>query len=142
MKILGLDLGSKTLGIAMSDPLGIIAQGIKTFTFKTAHYQHAICHLTKIVETENITTVVLGLPLNTNNTEGERAKITRRFAKKLEVATAVKVVLWDERFTSLQANRILIDGGVCQANRKKHIDQLAATIILQSYLDRNRHLNS
>ena len=135
MKILGLDLGSKTLGIAISDALGMIAHGVETYTFKTAHYKHAISYVAEVVEKEKISTIVLGYPLNMNNTEGERAEVSHRFAKKLEVATNIQVILWDERLTSMQAERTLIDGGVRRENRKQHIDKLAATIILQSYLD-------
>jgi len=135
MRILGLDLGSKTLGIAISDTLGMIAHGVETFTFKTEHYKHAVDYVATFIKKENISTVVLGYPLNMNATEGKRGEISRRFAKKVEDATRVKVILWDERLTTMQAQRVLIDGGVRRENRKKHIDELAATIILQSYLD-------
>jgi len=135
MRILGLDLGSKTLGIAISDALGMMAHGVETFTFKTNHYKHAIDYIAAFIGKENISTIVLGHPLNMDGTEGERADRSRRFAKKVEAATGVKVVLWDERLTTMQAERILIDGGVCRENRKKYADKLAATIILQSYLE-------
>jgi len=137
MKTLGLDLGDKTLGIAISDVFNMVAHGVETFTFKTAHYKHAINHTVEIIKKENISTIVLGYPLNMNHTEGERGEISRRFARRLEVATGIKVILWDERLTSIQADRVLIDGGVRRENRKKHVDKLAATIILQSYLDSN-----
>jgi len=135
MKTLGLDLGDKTLGIAISDALGVIAHGVETFTFKTAHYKHALEHVIAYTGKENISTIVLGLPKNMNNSEGEKAEISRRFAKKLEVATGIQVILWDERLTSMQVERTLIEGGVRRSNRKKYIDKLAATVILQSYLD-------
>jgi putative Holliday junction resolvase len=135
MKTLGLDLGSKTLGIAMSDVLGMMAHGIETFTFKPDHYKHAVEYVAEMVKKENISIIVLGLPKNMNNTEGERGQISRRFAKKVEDATGVEVVLWDERMTTMQVERVLIDGGVRRMDRKKHVDKLAATIILQSYLD-------
>ena len=137
MRILGLDLGSKTLGIAISDALGMIAHGVETFTFKTEHYKHAVDYVAAFIKKENISTIVLGYPLNMDTTEGERAKRSRRFAKKVEDATDVKVVLWDERLSTMQVERILIDGGVRRENRKKYADKLAATIILQSYLDNN-----
>ena len=137
MRILGLDLGSKTLGIAISDTLGMVAHGVETYTFKTEHYKHAINYVSTFIKKENISTIVLGHPLNMDATEGERAKRSRRFAQKVENATDVKVVLWDERLTTMQAERVLIDGGVRRENRKKHADKLAATIILQSYLDKN-----
>ena len=135
MKTLGLDLGEKTLGIAISDMFGVVARGVETFTFKTAHYKHALSYVEAMIEKENISTIVLGYPLNMNQTEGERALISRRFAKKIEAATGINVILWDERLTTAEASRVLIEGGVRRENRKKHIDKLAATIILQSYLD-------
>ena len=135
MKTLGLDLGDKTLGIAISDVFDMVAQGVETFTFKTAHYKHAINHVVEMSKKENISTIVLGYPLNMNHTEGERGEISRRFARRVEVATGIKVILWDERLTTIQASHVLIDGGVRRENRKKYVDKLAATIILQSYLD-------
>jgi len=135
MKTLGLDLGSKTLGIAMSDVFGTLAQPRETFTFKTAHYQHAVNYVAELVEKENVSTIVLGLPKHMNGTDGERSEISRRFAKKVETATDIQVILWDERMTTLQVERVLIAGGVRRANRKQHVDKLAATVILQSYLD-------
>jgi len=134
-KILGLDLGSKTLGIAISDVFAIFAQPVETYQFKTNHYKHAIEYVALLVEKENVTTIVLGLPINMNNTENERSEISRRFAKKLEDATRVNVVLWDERMTTMEVERVLIDGGVRREKRKDHVDKLAATVILQNYLD-------
>ena len=135
MKILGLDLGTKTLGIAISDEVGMMAHSVETFAFKTEHYKHAFKYVIAFIKKENISTIILGYPLNLNNTEGERGDRSRRFAKKVESATGVKVILWDERLTSMQVRRVLIDGGVRRENRRKYADKLAATIILQSYLD-------
>ena len=135
MRVLGLDLGNKTLGIAISDIFGKVAHGVETYTFKTAHYKHALGYVVELIKKENISAIVLGYPLHMDNTEGERGEISRRFAKKLEIATGIKVILWDERLTSVQASRVLIDGGVRRENRKEYVDKLAATIILQSYLD-------
>jgi len=135
MKKLGLDLGSKTLGIAISDALGLMAHSVETFTFKTEHYKLAVDYVVEFIKKENISTIVLGHPLNMDGTEGERAIRSRRFAKKVEDATGIEVVLWDERLTTIQVKRVLIDGGVRRENRKKHTDKLAATIILQNYLD-------
>ena len=137
MKVVGLDLGSKTVGIAISDALGMMAHGVETYPFKTAHYKHAIEYLVQFMQREPVAKFVLGLPKNMDGTEGERAEISRRFADKLTAATGIPVVLWDERLTSMQAERVLIDGDVRRENRKAHIDKLAATIILQSYLDAN-----
>lgn len=135
MKTLGLDLGSKTLGVAISDALGMMAQPRGTFIFKTEHYKHAVEYVVDLTKKENISTIVLGLPKNMDNTEGERVDRSRRFAKKVEDATGINVILWDERMTTIQASRVLIDGGVRRENRKKYIDKLAATLILQSYLE-------
>ena len=135
MRILGLDLGSKTLGIAISDELGMMAHSVETFTFKTEHYKHALDYIVEFIKKENISSVVLGYPLNMNNTEGERGDRSQRFARKVEDATGVKVILWDERLTSTQVKRILIDGRVRREKRSKHADKLAATVILQTYLD-------
>lgn len=132
---MGLDLGSKTLGIAMSDALGMMAHGVETFTFKENHFQHAIDHLILLIEVEKIRQVVLGLPKHMNNDEGERALMSRRFAKKLTDQANVEVILWDERMTTMQAARVLTMGGVHRKNQKTHVDKLAATLILQSYLD-------
>ena len=137
MQIIGLDLGDKTLGIAISDALGMMAHGVETFSFKTAHYQHAVVYLADFIKKENVAKFVLGLPKNMNGSEGERAAISRRFAQKLTAATGLEVVLWDERLTSMQAERVLIAGDVRRENRKNYIDKIAATVILQSYLDAN-----
>ena len=135
MRTVGLDLGTKTLGIAMSDALGMMAHGVETYTFKTAHYKHALEYLGELVSKEQVAKFVLGLPKNMDGNEGERAEVSRRFADKLESLTGLPVILWDERLTSVQAERVLISGDVRRENRKQHIDKLAATIILQSYLD-------
>lgn len=135
MKVVGLDLGDKTLGIAVSDALKMTAQPKETFTFKTAHYKHALEYVTDLVQTENVSTIVLGLPKSMDGSETERAQISQRFANKLREVVECEVILWDERLTTMQAERILIAGDVRRENRKKHIDKVAATIILQSYLD-------
>ena len=135
MKILGLDLGSTTLGIAMSDASGKISGAKETYKFKPEHYKHAVEYVAQIVKKENISKIVLGLPKNMDNTEGKRCIITRHFAKKVEDATGIAVVLWDERLTTIQANQILIESCVRSKNRKRHVDKIVATIILQSYLD-------
>lgn len=137
-KVLGLDLGSKTLGIAISDVFATFAQPIETFQFKTNHYKHAIEYVAALVEKEQVATVVLGLPISLNNTENERSEISRRFAQKLEKATNINVVLWDERMTTMEVERVLIDGGVGRKKRKDYVDKLAATVILQSYLDASK----
>jgi putative Holliday junction resolvase len=135
MKILGLDLGSKTVGVALSDALGITAQGVETFVFPENHMNKALQHVIEIVNREKIKTIVLGYPKHMNGSIGERAIKTERFAEKLKEAVAVEVVLWDERMSTIMAQKILIDANVSRSKRKKVIDKMAAVVILQSYLD-------
>ncbi|MDF2698811.1 MAG: Holliday junction helicase RuvA [Haloplasmataceae bacterium] len=137
MKILGLDLGSKTLGIAMSDPLGYTAQGIETFTFHENDYNLAINRVKEIIEKNPIKKVVLGYPKNMNGTIGERAKICEVFAETMRKELNVEVVLWDERMTTMEAEKILIDANMSRQKRKKVIDKMAAVVLLQSYLNSN-----
>ena len=135
MKILGLDLGTRTCGIAISDALGMMAHGVETFQFEENHYKKAIQHVQQLVKTQHVSKIVLGLPKNMNGSIGERGQVTQDFAKKLEEATNIKVILWDERLTTMQVERVLIQADVSRNKRKKVVDKMAATIILQSYLD-------
>ena len=134
-KILGLDLGSRTCGIAMSDALGMIAHGVETYRFEENNYQSAARHIQKIVEEHHIHTIVLGLPKHMNGDIGERAQISIQFAEELK-KEGYDVTLWDERLTTVSATRILLEGDVSRKKRKKVIDQLAAVEILQGFLDR------
>lgn len=135
MKKLGLDLGTRTVGIAISDALGMMAHGVETFRFEEGHYKKAIQHVQTLVNTHKITEIVLGLPKNMNGSIGERGLETQAFGAKLEAATNVKVTYWDERLTTMQVERVLIQADVSRNKRKKVVDKMAATIILQSYLD-------
>ena len=136
---MGLDLGEKTLGVALSDALGMMAMPKETFTFKTAHYKHALEFVLNYIEKEQISTVVLGLPKNMDNSEGPRAQISRNFKAKLEAETTTPIVLWDERLTTKVAQDVLIAGGVRREKRKSHVDTMAATLILQNYLDATKN---
>ena len=136
MRYLGLDLGSKSLGISISDRTNTIASIYKTIFFKENEYDSLIPELNNIVKNENITVIVLGLPKNMNNTIGSRAEITLEFKKKLENNIDVKVELIDERLTSVISNNVLIDANVSRKKRKKKVDGMAAVIILQSFLDK------
>ncbi|OON91017.1 MAG: Holliday junction DNA helicase RuvA [Candidatus Epulonipiscium fishelsonii] len=136
MRILGLDFGSKTTGIALSDPLGITAQGIeivrRTDEFNlnpTLKRIHELCNQYKVDK------IVIGYPKNMNNTLGPRCEQTDKFIKKLEKATNVEVERWDERLTTISAENMLIDANVSRKKRKNVIDKVAAVIILQNYLD-------
>lgn len=136
MRCLGLDLGSKTLGIAISDRTNCIASVYKTLNFKDEDYGSLILPLKEIIENEGIDTLVLGLPKNMNNSLGTRAMITLEFKERLEQEFSFPVIMEDERLTSVISNNVLINADVSRKKRKKHVDGMAAVIILQGYLDR------
>ena len=138
MRYLGLDLGSKTLGISISDKTLTIANVLKTLYFKENDYDSLIEPLKEIIDNYDITKIVLGYPLNMNGTIGERAEITLEFKKKLEDILKIEVVLQDERLTSVISNQVLIDADISRKKRKKKVDGIAANLILQSYLDKER----
>ena len=138
MRCLGLDLGSKTLGVSISDRTNTIASVYTTIYFKDEDYQSLILPLKEIIDKEEIDTLVLGLPKNMNNTLGERAQITLNFKDLLESKFSIKVIMEDERLTSVISNNVLIEADISRKKRKKKVDGMAAVIILQGYLDRNR----
>ena len=136
MRIMGLDYGSKTVGVAVSDPLGITAQGVETICRKDENKLRKTCaRIEALIEEYQVTKIVLGLPKNMNNTLGERAEACMEFAKNLERRTGLEVVMWDERLTTVSAEKALMESGVRRENRKAVIDQIAAVFILQGYLD-------
>ena len=139
MRILGLDLGTKTLGVAVSDNLEIIASKYGTITFESENYDDALNKLKPVIDEFNITTVVLGLPKNMNNSLGYASERSLNFKAKLE-NIGIKVILQDERLSSVEANNILIKGDTSRKKRKKSVDTLAAVIILQSYLDKRKEV--
>ena len=136
MRFLGLDLGSKTLGIAISDKTNVIASVYTTLSFKNENYDSLIEPLKEIIEKEGIDNLVLGLPKNMNNTLGERANITLAFKEKLVEAFNINVIMEDERLTSVISNNVLIGADMSRKKRKKKVDGIAAVIILQGYLDK------
>ena len=138
MKYLGLDLGSKTLGLALSDLTKTIASSYTTIFFKNEEYNSLIPILKDIVKKENIDKLILGYPINMNNTIGDRAKKILNFKEILE-QNKFKVILQDERLSSKEANKYLIEGNMRRNKRKKTVDKLAATIILQTYLNKERN---
>ena len=138
MRCLGLDLGSKTLGISISDRTNTIASVYTTLYFKDEDYHSLILPLKEIIEKEEIDTLVLGLPKNMNNSLGERALITLGFKDMLEKEFSIPIIMEDERLTSVISNNVLIEADVSRKKRKKKVDGMAAVIILQGYLDRNR----
>ena len=141
MRCLGLDLGSKTLGIAISDRTNFIASIYKTIFFKDEDYSSLIEPLREIIDEEDISVLVLGLPKNMNNSLGTRALVTLEFKEMLENEFCLPVVMEDERLTSVISNNVLISANVSRNKRKKKVDGMAAVIILQSYLDKTRKGN-
>ena len=133
MKYLGLDLGSKTCGIAISS--GIIASIYETYRFNEDDYEACLAHIMEIVNKEKIDEIVLGYPKHMNNDIGIRAKSSEDFKARLEALGAKKVILWDERTTSMEVNRVMLMNNTSRKKRKEHKDELAAVIILQGYLD-------
>ena len=136
MRYLGLDLGSKTLGISISDATGLIASNLKTLYFNDENYDSLLEPLKEIVIEEDIEKLVLGLPKNMDNTLGTRAMITLEFKEKLEKNLDIEVIMEDERLTSVISNNVLIQADVSRKKRKKKVDGMAAVLILQSYLDK------
>ena len=138
MRCLGLDLGSKTLGIAISDRTNIIASVYTTLYFKDENYQSLILPLKDIIAKEEIDTLVLGLPKNMNNTLGFASERSINFKELLEKELDVEVILEDERLSSVEANNALIGSDMSRKKRKGKVDSVAASIILQRYLDRSK----
>lgn len=139
MRYLGLDLGSKTLGISISDTTNTIASVYTTLRFNEDNNLDTLDELKKIIKENNITALVLGLPKNMNNTLGPRALITLEYKEKLEQELNIEVILYDERLTSVISNNVLIDADISRKKRKKKVDGMAAVIILQGYLDRRNN---
>ena len=136
MRILGLDFGSKTVGVAVSDGLLLTAQGVETIERKDENKLRKTCaRIEELIAEYEITENVLGLPKNMNNTEGERVEKTKAFGEMLERRTGLPVHYWDERLTTVAAEQILMESGVRRENRKAVIDKVAAGLILQGYLD-------
>lgn len=136
MRWMGLDYGTKTVGVAISDPLGITAQGVETITRKEANkLRQTLARIEALIAQYNVEEIVVGLPKNMNNTLGERAEDCKAFAEKLERRTGLPVTLWDERLTTVAAEHTLQEAGVRREERKAVIDQIAAVFILQGYID-------
>ena len=138
MRYLGIDLGSKTIGLAMSDQTCTIASPFKTIFFDNEDYLSTIDEIKQITKEYEIQKIILGLPKNMNNTLGERAQITMQYKKMLEDNLNISVILFDERLTSVISNSILIEADMSRKKRKTKVDALAANIILQTYLDKEK----
>lgn len=136
MRIMGLDYGSKTVGVAISDALCITAQGIETIQRKEENkLRKTLARIEELAKEYQVDRIVLGYPKNMNNTIGERAEKSLELKEMLERRIGLPVIMWDERLTTVEAERTLIESNVRRENRKKYIDQIAAVFILQGYLD-------
>lgn len=133
---MGLDYGTKTVGVAISDALGLTAQGIETIERKEENKLRRTCaRIEELIREYEVEKIVLGFPKHMNNDVGERAEKSLEFKAMLERRTGLEVVMWDERLTTVAAERTLIESKVRRENRKKYIDKIAAVFILQGYLD-------
>lgn len=135
-RIIGLDFGSKTVGVAVSDPLLITAQGVEIIRRKREDkLRQTLARIEELIVFYKADTIVLGLPKNMNSTEGERAEKTKEFAQMLERRTGMPVIFWDERLTTVAADRAMMESGIRREHRKDYVDEIAAILILQGYLD-------
>ena len=136
MRIMGLDDGSKTVGVAVSDALGITAQGVETIRRKSEkRLRQTLARIDALIEEYQVESIVLGFPKNMNNTIGNRAEKSLEFQKILKKRTGLPVVMWDERLTTVEAYQTMKEAKVRREDRKKYVDELAAMFILQGYLD-------
>ncbi|MDD3368019.1 MAG: Holliday junction resolvase RuvX [Lachnospiraceae bacterium] len=136
MRIMGLDFGQATVGVAISDPLFMTAQGIEIIRRKEANkLRQTLARIEELIVENEVQEIVLGYPKNMNNTEGERCELTNEFKEKLERRTGLPVILWDERLTTVAADKAMMEAGIRREHRKEHVDKIAACFILQGYLD-------
>lgn len=135
-RIMGLDYGSKTVGVAISDPLFITAQSVETIERKSENkLRRTLARIEELIAEYEVDAIVLGLPKNMDNSEGERAEMARSFGDMLFKRTGMEPVYWDERRTTVSAEQVLMESGVRRENRKQYVDAIAASFILQGYLD-------
>ena len=135
--VMGLDFGSKTVGVAISDSLWLTAQGKEIIRREREDkLRRTLARIETLIAENSVTTIVLGYPRNMNASEGERAQKTQEFKEMLERRTNLPVILWDERLTTVSADRLMMEAGVRREHRREYVDQIAATYILQGYLDR------
>lgn len=136
MRVMGLDFGSKTVGVAVSDSLLLTAQGVEIIRRTSENkLRQTLARIEALIQEYEVGTIVLGFPKHMNNTIGDRAEKSLAFKEMLERRTGLPVVMWDERLTTVEANRTLIEGKVRREHRKQYVDKLAAVYILQGYLD-------
>lgn len=137
-RYMGLDLGTRTLGVSLSDITHTIATSYKTIRFNDSDYDSVIPELDSIIKEYKVGKIVLGLPKNMNNSIGERAQTTLSFKEKLEDTFQIEVIMQDERLTTVEATNYMLEADISRKKRKKHVDALAANIILQTYLDKEK----
>lgn len=136
MRIMGLDFGAKTVGVAISDPLLITAQGIEIIRRKEENkLRKTLARIEELIEEYQVEEIVLGLPKHMNDTLGVRVELSYEFKDKLERRTGLPVHMWDERLTTVAADKAMIEAGLRREERKEHVDKVAAVFILQGYLD-------
>lgn len=136
MRIMGLDFGSKTVGVAISDALLITAQGIEIIRRKEENkLRQTLARIEELIQEYEVDRIVLGQPKHMNGTEGVRVELTEEFKEKLERRTGLPVIFWDERLTTVAADRAMMEAGIRREHRKEYVDKIAATFILQGYLD-------
>lgn len=136
MRIMGLDYGSRTVGVALSDPLLLTAQGVTILRRKSEnHLRQTLAALEEMIVQYEVTQIVLGLPKNMDDSIGERARISMEFRDMLRRRTGLPVIMWDERLTTVAADEIMEEAGIRKEKRKDYVDQIAAQLILQDYLD-------
>ena len=141
MRILGLDYGSKTMGVAVSDPLGLTAQGLEIIRRdKENHLRQTLSRMESLIEEYNVEEIVLGFPKRLDNSVGDRAEKTLELKETLERRTGLPVILWDERLTTVSAHLAMDEAGLRRDKRKEHVDKIAAVLILQGYLDSRRNI--
>ncbi len=140
MRIMGLDFGSKTVGVAVSDSLLLTAQGVEIIRRSRENkLRQTMARIEELILEYEVEEIVLGCPKHLNGTEGVRVELTEEFREKLERRTGLPVFLWDERLTTVEADRTMKEAGVRRENRKEYVDKIAAVLILQGYLDRRRN---
>ena len=140
MRIMGLDFGSRTVGVAISDSLLLTAQGVEIIRRKEENkLRQTLARIEELIVANEVEEIVLGLPKNMNDTEGVRVELTKEFKEKLERRTGLPVVFWDERLTTVAADKAMMEAGIRRENRKDYVDMIAATLILQGYLDRRNN---
>lgn len=132
---MGLDVGSKTVGVALSDAFGWTAQGLETIKINEEKQDFGFSQLGHIIKEHEVSKIVVGLPKNMNGTIGPRGEASQYYASELEKRYGLPVILWDERLTTMAAERVLLEADVSRQKRKKVIDKMAAVMILQGYLD-------